>query len=55
MRIGYGTLEKPADDLLVRTADYRDGMSSTVVGIAANRSLEEERRVLISEFGLDIP
>ncbi|MGW1786129.1 Gfo/Idh/MocA family oxidoreductase [Streptomyces sp. NPDC002143] len=45
---------EPAEDALGRVADYRDGMRSTLVGIAANRSLEEERNVLISEFGLDV-
>jgi len=44
----------PADDPLNRAAGFQEGMRSLLVGIAANRSLEEDRPVQISEFGFDV-
>jgi predicted dehydrogenase len=42
-----------ADDPLDRAAGFRDGMRSLLVGIAANRSLEEGRLVPVSELGFE--
>lgn len=41
-----------ADDGLGRAAGFQDGMRSVLLGIAANRSLAEDRPVRLAEFGL---
>lgn len=43
-----------ADDPLGRQADYRDGLRSVAVGIAANASMLTGERVRIADFGLPI-
>ncbi|MGW0575365.1 Gfo/Idh/MocA family protein [Streptomyces sp. NPDC002920] len=50
----HDLFREPAEDPLGRAADYRDGMSSTLVGIAANHSLTQQRPVHINEFGLTV-
>jgi predicted dehydrogenase len=43
-----------AGDNLGRAAGYQDGMRSVLLGIAANRSLAEDRPVQLAEFGFDL-
>ncbi|MEV0788634.1 Gfo/Idh/MocA family oxidoreductase [Kribbella sp. NPDC050459] len=42
----------PADDPLRRRADYRDGLRSIAVGLAANESITSGRSVRVDELGL---
>lgn len=44
----------PEDDPLGRAADYRDGLRSIAVGIAANRSLATGMPVLVSDLDIEV-
>ena len=44
----------PGDDPLGRAADWRDGVRSVAVGVAANRSLESGAPVTVADLGVDL-